>query len=369
MRRDLSCITDVMPTALSLLTTNPWSEHNLLETRAQTHVDHVIVWVIDGLGYDQVVKALTAGWMPNLGARLNSPDNHLERLTTVNPSMTPVALASLLTGAYPSKHGLLGQALYDNGQAIDVFKGPLPESFGLASPTIAYMAERLGVPYHAVLDHRILKGALTQLLHRDTHHISTYIRDSGLSAVANHVLAKDDRSLIYLYSSGIDAINHRRGAYTAEWVAEIQSIDRHLENFQSPLGQTTSLWITADHGHIPIHGEISYTDLAAELPWLPPQPAAVGTAISVNVESMDALHDALHRITTIPVRIASTADYAARGYFGPGDVSAFLNRLGTHLIIPEPGFSWAISPSEPLCWSHGGNHPEEMAIPWIEIKL
>jgi hypothetical protein len=283
--------------------------------------------------------------------------------------MTPVALASLLTGSDPARHGLLGQVLYCDGEAVDVFQGPLPEALSLATPGIAQMADHIGIHYHAVLEHRILKGSLTELLHRHTRHVSTYIRDSGLSEVVNAVLSEKHTGIVYVYSSGIDSINHRRGAYSAEWRAEIENIDRHLGNLATLPDQATWLWITADHGHIPMQGELSYQELAAQLPWLPPRPAEIGSAVSVNVENMDALQIALQKVTTVPVRIVPVTDHVNAGYFGEGDVSPFLTRLGDHLLIPESGFAWSTAPSDPLCWSHGGAHPAETTIPWVELRL
>ncbi len=365
----MASIIDVMPTALSRFA-DPSSEFRLLPSQAPPGgIDHLVVWLVDGLGYDQVTQALAMGLMPHLRERLQRAPAHIEPLQTVNPSMTPVALASLLTGSDPAAHGVLGQVLYYEGMAVNVFHDEIPDAFELATPTIAEMAEGLGIHYQAVLEHRILNGPLTRLLHRHTSNISTYIRDSGLATVLNTELAHSPPGIIYLYSSGIDAVNHRRGAYHAEWQAEIQAIDRHLGDLSGPPGQASWLWITADHGHVPVIDQLAYQALLQQISWLPLRPAEVGGAISVNVEDMKELEHALDQIK-VPVEVVPLSRYIESGYFGQGDLAPFVARLGSHLLVPSPGYSWSTKDAtQSLCWTHGGSQPIEMTVPWIELRL
>lgn len=363
-------LSDLMPTALALIAGQTDGIRAEVNPRARPGaVDHLVVWLIDGLGWDQLTQALDMGIMPHLQDRLRTMTAHVRPLQTVNPSMTPVALASLLTGADPARHGLLGQALYHGGQTVNAFKDPWPKAMALAAPTIKEVAEEVGIPCRAILEHGLLPGALTQLLHGNGPHVLTYVRDSGLAAVTNAVLAEHRRGLVYLYSSGIDAINHRRGAYTPEWEAEIAALDRHLASLAGPAGDRTWLWITADHGHIPMRGDLPYADLVAGLPWLPERPAQVGTAVSVNVHDMAALRLALSELSPYAVEIVPSADWGQSGYFGRGDVSPFLSRLGNHMLVPESGVFWGVEPGKSFCWSHGGMDPAEMTVPWIEVRL
>jgi len=56
--------------------------------------------VVDGLGWDQLEAALQDGLMPHLARLEGSGCARRQALETVFPSMTPAALASLVTGAY-----------------------------------------------------------------------------------------------------------------------------------------------------------------------------------------------------------------------------------------------------------------------------
>ena len=75
----------------------------------------VIIIVIDALRPDSITK----GSMPTLwtlaerGVRFS---NHY----TCSPSKTRVASATIATGCYPSKHGLVNNQLYCNGAFINV---------------------------------------------------------------------------------------------------------------------------------------------------------------------------------------------------------------------------------------------------------
>lgn len=67
----------------------------------------VVVCVFDGLRPDMV----TPDRMPHLAAFIASSQNFPEA-RTVFPSMTRVATSSIATGAYPARHGIVGNAFY-----------------------------------------------------------------------------------------------------------------------------------------------------------------------------------------------------------------------------------------------------------------
>ncbi|PSR22495.1 MAG: hypothetical protein C7B45_06655 [Sulfobacillus acidophilus] len=362
-------IADLVPAALHLLNPNRAAPSVLSPQASAGDVDQVIIWLIDGFGYDQLTTALEQGLMPHLKQQLQGGLAHVDAIQTVNPSMTPVALASLLTGSEPSRHGIVGQVIYCENAAVDVLRGPLPDNLRLATPEIGELADEAGVTYDAVLQNNILRGPLTSLLHQRPEAIRTYIRESGIAAVLNDVLIKRRRGIVYLYTSGIDAINHSRGAYQMEWRAEVESLDRTIAQMQAPNEFKSWLWITADHGHVPMKGVILYSDLKARLPEIADHPAQIGTAIAIDAPDRDALHQALADIAPVPVDIVPLNDLVSSGYFGATDLGVFRARLGEYVLRPAPGWGWAESPGDAHLWSHGGISPQEMTVPWVQMPL
>ena len=74
----------------------------------------VILVVIDGLTPGLLERALDEGRVPVL-AEVAERGSY-ERGTTVFPSVTPVCLSSIATGAYPDVHGIPGLAWYHRGE-------------------------------------------------------------------------------------------------------------------------------------------------------------------------------------------------------------------------------------------------------------
>lgn len=362
-------IVDVMPSALHLTGGNPGYEMTLPTRADRDTTQQVIVWLIDGFGYHQVEEALKRQLMPTLEHLFSTRRGHLESMMTVFPSMTPVALASLMTGSFPDQHGIVGQIVQVEDQSVDIIRGPLPDSLVLQSLTVAEQARQAGVPYRVVIESRLRNGPLTSLLHRDADHIDTFVVASGLPVVVNRALDLQPTGLTYVYWSGPDSINHQRGAYGPEWVAEMRWLDQCLGELLSHTRPGAWLWITADHGHIAMDGALPYAEFRREFPGLPELPTMVGPGIAVELENIHAVEEFLAGWAPVSVEVMSVRDLVDTGYFGPSRDLRYAPRVGSSVLMPPSGWYWQLKQDKVLQWSHGGHSPYEMTIPWIEIDL
>lgn len=362
-------ITDVMPNALNLIGRAHRPVRGLPTWATGDTAKQIVVWLIDGFGYHQVQEALKRQLMPYLGQILETRRGHLESMMTVFPSMTPVALSSLMTGAFPQRHGIVGQVVQEDHQFADVIRGPLPSSLKLESSGIAEWAREAKIPYRVVIESRLRRGPLTTLLHQDAERIDTFVVASGLPVVVNRALDDQESGIIYLYWSGPDSINHQRGAYGAEWVAEMRWLDQCLNEIVSKTRPGAWLWITADHGHIPMEGALPYAELRDHYKALPELPPMMGPGVTLDLDDVDDMKNFLADWAPVPVDVMTVRELWQQGYFGPDPDLRFERRLGSHVLMPPSGWYWQLSQEKVLQWSHGGYSPEEMTIPWIEIDL
>ena len=72
----------------------------------------LILAIIDALGSWIVRPAVEAGRLPNLAALIQHGQVNWD-CTSVMPSITPAATASLATGVYPCEHKIMGAYYYD----------------------------------------------------------------------------------------------------------------------------------------------------------------------------------------------------------------------------------------------------------------
>lgn len=75
----------------------------------------VILVVIDGLGAEPLRRAISAGHAPTLSAVLEA-GGRLDDAISPFPSLTPVCLATIITGAGPDRHRIPSLSWYHRGQ-------------------------------------------------------------------------------------------------------------------------------------------------------------------------------------------------------------------------------------------------------------
>jgi predicted AlkP superfamily pyrophosphatase or phosphodiesterase len=210
------------------------------------------VWLVsvDGLA----PRVLASAHAPNL-ARLLREGLHARRATTVLPSITLAAHATMLSGLPPAAHGVywnryepwrhvgvptLFDACADGGLVCGLFAGkPKFAHFAEGEPGVARW--RLGADAGAVLD-----AALAFARERDP-----------------------DFALVHL--AEVDRAGHAYGWDSEEQRRALEAIDARLGPFVDALraasARPLALLLTADHGgHGTNHGSAAASDV--EIPWV-----------------------------------------------------------------------------------------------------
>ena len=221
--------------------------------------ERIVLLVIDGLGYEQLQRH--AHIAPNLMSLVGGS------ITTIAPSTTASALTSLVTGASPAEHGIVGYRM-DMGDSImnslrwwsdtrDLRKvhppatvQPIPPFVGMTIPVVS-RAELEG-------------SAFTEAHLRGSRPCGWRAASSIVAQCAN--LISSGEKFVYAYYDGIDKIAHERG-FGAYYNSEIAATDWLVGSLLNTLPSGTTLAITADHGQVQVDDNVVHlsNDIKASL--------------------------------------------------------------------------------------------------------
>ena len=183
--------------------------------------------------------------------------------------------------------------------------------------------------------------------------------------------------LSYAYWSYLDAVNHQRGAYSRDWIDEVQALDRMIDQLTDdvwPGPGPVWLWITSDHGHQKIEELLPYRVLRQQMPDLLPVPWGTDRMLGLSLTDEEAqqVREVSGRLFGDRVKMIKTAELWETGWLGPGARPWYQSRLGNWILEPQGGAFWdteELGTVSTRISSHGGRTPEELTIPWLEIRL
>jgi arylsulfatase A-like enzyme len=201
------------------------------------NVRRVIVVVLDGLRPD----AITADALPNVLRLARNGASTFEG-TTVAPSVTAAAMASLLTGAAPELHGFRSDRFHVPRPAGPVH--PVPRELARrALPSAAYMAH---VPW--------LMRPLASRIAKALGFGAARFRGRGaldIVTVARRRLQQQRDGLILLHWPDADRAGHAHGWMSSDYLRAARAMDMalgHLMRVVDLADAGTLLVALADHG-------------------------------------------------------------------------------------------------------------------------
>jgi predicted AlkP superfamily pyrophosphatase or phosphodiesterase len=204
----------------------------------------VVLLVLDGLGWLQLQERRHLA--PALAALDGGP------ITTVAPSTTATALASIATGLTPAEHGLVGYRIDVGGEVMNVLR------WAVGDHDVRRRHRPVDVqPYPAFLGQRVpvvsrteLSGSgFTEAHLRGARHQGW--RASSSIAVEVGQLLRAGEPLVYAYYDGVDKIAHERG-FGPFYDAELRTADRIVADVLETLPSGAALVVTADHGQVQV---------------------------------------------------------------------------------------------------------------------
>jgi len=352
----------------------------------------VVLFVVDGLGYER------------LRARARQPGGaasrwleHTRPITSVFPTSTTTALASVSTATSPSRHGLVGyrQFLPRFGSVVDMLRqspvgvaamdslvGPgWTPSEVLGVPTVF----RAGVAGAVAVSRDQFEGrAFTRMIY-DGAGYEGYSAWADLAEALAHVLGRPSPPpLVMAYWDELDTVEHLRGPAAGSVDLELDRLGDLFayvaRSVPSHVARTTTVLLTADHGQVPavpaqqvaVESEKSILELLA---WPPTGDRRAGL-LKARVGRADALRDALLRRLPPGSLVLRSEEAVRHGLFGPPPYHPELAERVADLLVlvPSPaGLTYRVpgrlSARRVLLGAHGGLEPEELVVPLVAGPL
>ncbi len=348
-----------------------------LDTRTLTAARHVVLVVVDGLGFE-FLRASEAG--DGLRRRL------VRGITTVYPPTTAAAITSFLTGLAPQQHGLTGWFVYfkELGGVVSVLPfetrlGGMPlSSAGVSAERLfghTPIFDTLARAGHCVSPWRIAQSDFNRA-HAGGARIHSYESLAELvTTVESIVRAAAVPSYVYAYWSELDHLAHVNGIASRAVQDHLAELDAAYEELLARLeGTDTLVLLTADHGFVDVAPEnVVDVDDHAPLRDALRAPLCGEPRTAYCYVSPARARDFADRVAAELGERAVCVESAAlveQGYFGPGvPHPALLDRIGDYTLLMREGFAIKDTlPGESRFLPrgmHGGGTTSELFVPLV----
>ena len=357
-------LADVLPSAAAALGVEGF--HDRLGI---TPANHVVVCLIDGLGWHQLQKfADSAPFLAQYTA--HTP------MEAAFPSTTPAGLASLGTGLLSGQHGMVGASFWfpENGRVLSPLQwggDPVPVAVQ-PEPTVFEAVARAGRRVVTIAPGAYQHSGLTRAALRG----STYRPSEDVDARVlelRRVLSDHHQSLTYVYWADVDRTGHEFGIGSDRWRAALATADQMVERLHAELPTDAAMIVTADHGMVDCPADFRLSiDLTPGLrddivhvagePRLRHIYTRPGAQADVITTWQAVLGDR--------IQILSRQELIDTGRLGPVD-GMIAERIGD-LVAAAEG-QWMLTSHtdarvSSLIGQHGSWSPDEMDIPAVIVR-
>ena len=330
----------------------------------------VVLVVIDGLGAIQLRGH--AGHARHLVAGVGKKDV----AHSVFPTTTAAALTSLVTGATPGTHGLVGYRVLDasRDRLVNVLSGW--ETDGIdplvwqPHPTVFEQATASGHRAFAVGMHEYARSGFTRATLRGAEFFGAQSAEDRVR-LAYQLAADNPGSLTYCYLPEVDKAGHKHGVDSSAWIAALEEIDHALAVVPP---KQVGVLITADHGmvDVPAHRHIVLEQGDARLRGV----RHIGgepRMLHVYLEQGAALEDVTQTWRTESdgdADVLVRAEAIAAGLYGAVVTPDAAGRIGDLVVIARGNKAFYDGTAHDqrargMIGQHGALTPEERQVPYI----
>ena len=331
-------------------------------------VSHAVVLVADGMG----LTALEArsGHARTFASRLSTD----APISSVFPTTTAAALATLATGELAGQHGLVGYSVLDaaNDRVVNQLTGWDDDAMTAdwqRSPTLFQKADSTGLASIAIGPARYAESGFTRAVLRGAdYRAGASIADRLARA---HEALAGPPALIYVYVPELDTASHGHGLESPNWVNALEELDAAVGRFAPGLGVSHGLLVTADHGVIDVPHDAQIV-VAAELLRGVRHVAGEPRCLQLHLEPGESADDHAARWRESEgsrAWIATRAEAVAAGWFGEV-APEVLPRIGDVLVAARKRVAYYADPDDrgrKMIGQHGSLSPDELTIPLLRF--
>jgi predicted AlkP superfamily pyrophosphatase or phosphodiesterase len=338
-------------------------------TQAQQQAPSLLVMIsVDGMRPDYITEADVHGAkVPNL-RRFLKEGTYAEGVVGVVPTVTYPSHTTLVTGVWPSKHGILANSTFDplrqNQEGWywyteDIRVPTLWDVAGAAGRTTASIQWPVTVGAHITWnipeywrantpdDAKLLRALSTPgLLEEAGAELGEFRGGTDTSAkgdeilgrYAEWILEKKRPSLLTLHLSSLDHIEHQTGPFSPEDIAVLESIDATIGRIRATAEKLAPgrvfLAVVSDHGFVRTDAQLNLFPLFSEvklitindkgkitdwkaMPWPTGGSAAIVLKNPSDSETLSQVRELLAKVASDPVngidRILETEELHKRG--------------------------------------------------------
>lgn len=402
-RYDKNCISNIPGTILDLFGVN----HNLsklpIELNTEVNgVNKVVLFVLDGFGYDQFLRYHNEQkFLTSLAKK-----SDVFPLTSIFPSQTTNALTTLNTGLTPQEHGLFEYYIYlkevdrivntlrfeplgsrVRNELLD--KGFSPEIL-FNGHTIQSKLKEAGIKSFTHIYASYAYSHYSKLLFKDSTFIPS-LKSSDLIVTLKKKLEQETGpAYFFVHLSNLDTISHEYGPKSYEYGAELSAISYLMnkeltEKIDPKTAKETLIMLTADHGGVNIIPEDTtylngFSDVLGNLqqgssgnPILPTG-SARDVFLHVKPDKLLETQEMLMKKIGNKAKIVETKQAINDGLFGSGDAGKqFVDRAGNLLILPYGNETVWFEHYKDIKYNpigqHGGLNSQEMIVPLAVTRL
>ncbi|MBN2046545.1 MAG: alkaline phosphatase family protein [Anaerolineaceae bacterium] len=367
---------------------------------ARKQYRHVILLLIDGLGYDWLQIYLQNEHKAPEGFRFWNQilaQSRLSPLSSISPSTTSAALSSFWTGASPAAHGILGYEVWlkelgiisnmilhspaaSRGAVGSLYDAGMDVATFLPVPTIGPRYLEHGVKVRSFQHRSIVNSGLSNMLTAGAD-VVPFNTTSELWVNLEQTFSENNAKPSYnwVYWSSLDSHSHHYGPNDPHTLREFEHFGFQLLQWIEHMKQTaqgdTLLLITADHGHlytpdVPDYNLSAHPALFDALTMLPSGENRLAYLYPKG-GAKDSLRNYIETNlgSTFPVRDSEAM--LSGGLFGSDQIyEQTIERLGDLILFPrDDAYLWWAGRKNPLKGRHGGLSRTEMVVPLIGIDL
>lgn len=363
-------LADVLPSSLRAVQ----GEGNTLELPA---VERAVVILVDGLG--AAALRARAGHARYLAPRLTKRSV----IESGFPTTTAAALATLCTGVAPGRHGMVGYRVRDasNDRTVNQLNGwdaRLDPATWQRCRTVFETAAHAGVPSYAIGRAKHADSGFTRAVLRGAQYVPGQ-RIADRFAAAREILHRGGPALVYLYVHELDVAAHAYGWESAQWLAQLETLDAEVAAFGAGLAAGEGAILTADHGvlDVPASAQVLFDTVPGLLDgvrhvggeprclqlYLEPD-AAPGCAAEL-------LADTWRQAEGARAWVATRAEAIEAGWFGPHVHPEVLPRIGDVIVAARKRITYydsrAVASSRAMIGQHGSLSAEETRVPLVRL--